>query len=54
MLGLSDQFDHVLLSPTQTTLTLPEEQQKDVHYLDADGTKEIHDDSNGDYSHITV
>ena len=60
MSGLSDQLhmqdvpDHVLLLPTQTTLISPEEQQKELRYLDTNGTKETHDDSSGDYSYITV
>ena len=50
---MHDVPDHVLL-PTQATLTSPEEEQKDVRYVDANRTKETLDNSTGDYNHITV
>ena len=53
-LHMQDVPDHVLLSPTQTTLISPEEQQKDICFVDAKRTEETQDDSTGDYSYITV
>jgi hypothetical protein len=55
MSGQSDQLhipdvpNHVLLSPSPM-----EEQQKDVRYVEANQTKETHDDSNGDYSYYCL
>ena len=45
-LHMQDVPDHILLLPT---LISPEEQQKDVRYVDANQTKETHDDSTGDW-----
>lgn len=49
---MQDVPDHVLLLPTPIS---PEEQQKDILYVDANQTKEIHDNlkSIGKY-HTTI